>query len=425
MDPQLVRLDRIQRYPANPKAHDLGAIHTSIHEFGFLERIVINRVTDHLLSGHGRIDDLWSDMRAQMIPPTNIVMDTDGMWMVPSDFVEVPEAKEGAAVIALNRTVELGGWDDQALVTLLQEIAAQDEALLAATGYDGDDLDALIAELYPIIPQDDPGPQLDRASELQQKWQVQTGDVWVIPSVNGKGVHRVMCGDSTNADDVARLMGRVKADIIITDPPYGVEYADKNKFLNAISPGNRIQIHIQNDHLGKEETQQMWKSAFAQMATVMREGSVDYCFMPPGGDQMMMMMMMGAGIEPRHELIWIKNNHVLGRVDYAYKHEPILYAWKGAGHKFYGDFQTSLIECDKPQKSDLHPTTKPLELVAKLLMNSSQKGEDLFDPFLGSGTTLVACEQTGRIGYGMEIDPAYVAVTLERLKGLGLEPIRA
>jgi site-specific DNA-methyltransferase (adenine-specific) len=129
---------------------------------------------------------------------------------------------------------------------------------------------------------------------------------------------------------------------------------------------------------------------------------------------MMMMMMMGAGIEPRHELIWLKNNHVLGRVDYAYKHEPILYAWKEGGHKFYGDFQTSILEFPKPTKSDLHPTMKPVELIERLVSNSSQMNETVYDPFLGSGTTLMACERLGRRCRAVEISPPYVAVAIER-----------
>jgi DNA modification methylase len=151
------------------------------------------------------------------------------------------------------------------------------------------------------------------------------------------------------------------------------------------------------------------------MDKAMLPGAVVYCFMPQGGDQMMMMMMMmGAGIEPRHELIWLKNNHVLGRVDYAYKHEPILYAWKDGGHKFYGDFQTSILEFPKPQQSNLHPTTKPVELIERLVTNSSQIDEIVFDPFLGSGTTLIACEKFGRQCRAVEIEPRYCAVTLQR-----------
>jgi DNA modification methylase len=129
---------------------------------------------------------------------------------------------------------------------------------------------------------------------------------------------------------------------------------------------------------------------------------------------MMRMMMMGAGIEPRHELIWIKNNHVLGRVDYAYKHEPILYAWKDGGHKFYGDFQTSLLEFQRPQVSDMHPTMKPVELIERLISNSSLRDAFVYDPFSGSGTTIIACERLGRKCRAVEISPGYVAVAIQR-----------
>ena len=231
-----------------------------------------------------------------------------------------------------------------------------------------------------------------------------------------KSRHRIMCGDSTDADMVARLMNGEKAELVVTDPPYGVSYADKNTFLNAADKGDRNETPIASDHLGKEQTQAMWKSAFANMADAMNKGAVVYCFMPQGGDQMMMMMMMmtGAGIEPRHELIWLKNNHVLGRTDYAYKHEPILYAWKEGGHKFYGDFQTSILEFPKPQKSDLHPTMKPVPLIEKLIANSSRNGGLLYEPFSGSGTTIIAAEQTGRRCYAMELSPQYVDVAIRR-----------
>lgn len=263
----------------------------------------------------------------------------------------------------------------------------------------------------------DPGAQIDKAAELQEKWQVQLGDLFEI------GNHRLLCGDSTNGDDVARVMGGKLASLVVTDPPYGVEYADKNKFLNTIAPGNRIQEPIAGDHQSKDKTQEMWRLAFKNMNTAMLPGAVVYCFMPQGGDQMMMMMMMmGAGIEPRHELIWLKNNHVLGRVDYAYKHEPILYAWKEGGHKFYGDFQTSILEFNKPLKSDSHPTMKPVELITHLIKNSSQTNEIVYDLFGGSGTTMVASEQIGRRCRMVEIEPKYCAVILERMAGMGLEP---
>jgi site-specific DNA-methyltransferase (adenine-specific) len=287
--------------------------------------------------------------------------------------------------------------DNEAVTQMLANLA-QDSGLYAA-------------------PAEAPEPQIDRADELQQQWQTARGQLWVI------GKHRLLCGDSTNAEDVARVMHGQLAQLVVTDPPYGVKYADKNKFLNAISPGNRIQAHIEGDHSSKEDTQTLWRTAFQHMNTAMQPGAVVYCFMPQGGDQMMMMMMMmQAGIEPRHELIWLKNNHVLGRVDYAYRHEPILYGWKAGGHKWYGGFQTSVIEIDKPLTSDLHPTTKPVALISQLISNSSLQNEVVYDLFGGSGTTMVACEQLGRQCRMIDIEPKYVAVILERMAGMGLTP---
>lgn len=309
--------------------------------------------------------------------------------------------------------------DDELMAALLGNIAADDARLVQAAGFEESDVRALMESIGQGEAKADPGAQVDKAAQLQEQWQVERGDLWAI------GKHRLLCGDSTNADDVARVMGGQLASLVVTDPPYGVEYADKNAFLNAIARGNRIQEPIAGDHQSKENTQAMWKSAFREMANVMSPGAVVYCFMPQGGDQMMMMMMMmGAGIEPRHELIWLKNNHVLGRVDYAYKHEPILYAWKEGGHHFYGDFQTSILEFDKPHKSDLHPTMKPVELIARLIENSSQYNEVVYDPFGGSGTTMVACEQLSRQCRMIEISEKYCAVILQRMSDMGLTPQR-
>ncbi len=247
------------------------------------------------------------------------------------------------------------------------------------------------------------------------KTDIVPGDLFEI------GQHRLLCGDSTDSDAVAKLMGGEKADMVLTDPPYGVSYSDKNKFLNRLDKGNRNQTEISNDHLSKDDMKSFWKIAFVEMNLAMRPGAAIYCFMPQGGDQMMMMMMMyDAGIEPRHELIWLKNNHVLGRVDYAYKHEPILYAWKKGGHKFYGGFQTSILEFPKPLRSDLHPTMKPVDLLMNLILNSSLENHSVLDPFLGSGSTMVAAHQLNRRCFGMELDPKYCQVIIDRM--IKLEP---
>lgn len=281
------------------------------------------------------------------------------------------------------------------------------------------ELSDLLAGLIEPETSGDTEPQIDRAAELAEEWGTEVGQVWQL------GPHRLAVGDCTDKAVVALAIAPGEASLVVTDPPYGVSYADKNEWLNAIAPGNRIQTPIENDHGDKSDIQAVWKAAFCEMEKVMAPGAVVYCFMPQGGDQMMMMMMtmMGAGIEPRHELVWLKNNHVLGRVDYAYKHEPILYAWKDGGHKFYGDFQTSILEYDKPQKSDFHPTTKPVGLFERLISNSSKPGEIVYDPFVGSGTTIIAAHDLNRIARAIELDPGYAAVTLQRFKDhTGIEP---
>jgi DNA modification methylase len=213
------------------------------------------------------------------------------------------------------------------------------------------------------------------------------------------------------------LLEGQQADMVFTDPPYGVSYADKNESLNKALKGNRIQTEIMNDHLQGDALGAFFLAIFSTMAAVMKPGCPFYVCAPQGGEQMMMMMMMmKAGIPMRHELIWIKNNHVLGRADYHYKHEPILYGWKdGAGHPWYGGRdKVSTWHVDKPMQSKLHPTMKPVELVEIALENSSKRGDTVLDLFGGSGTTLIACEKTGRTARLMELDPKYADVIVRR-----------
>ena len=205
--------------------------------------------------------------------------------------------------------------------------------------------------------------------------------------------------------------------LFVTDPPYGVSYAAKNEYLNAVAFGNRIQTPIKNDHLNAVDMRAVWFAAFRTAFDVADGGCPYYIHAPQGGDHMMMMMMMidKAGWLVQHELMWLKNNHVLGRADYQYKHEPIIYGWKPGSHWFYGDrSQFSVWEFPKPNNSDLHPTMKPVELEEKAIQNSSKMGEAVGDWFTGSGTTLIACEKLRRKCRAIEIDEGYAAVTLQR-----------
>lgn len=242
------------------------------------------------------------------------------------------------------------------------------------------------------------------------------GDIWKL------GNHRLLCGDSTNITDVEKLMDGNLADLIFTDPPYNVAIGDKNKSLEVFDKAGKITTNIANDcfKTDKECKEQLWSPAFSNMFIVSKNDCSIYVTMPQGGTHMMMMMAIyESGWQVKHELIWVKNNHVLGRTDYFYKHEPILFGWKEK-HNFYGKgkFDKSVWEIPKPQKSELHPTMKPIELISNVLENSSKDNDVVMDLFGGSGSTLIACEQLNRRCYMMELDPHYCDVIITRWENL-------
>jgi len=237
------------------------------------------------------------------------------------------------------------------------------------------------------------------------------GDLWQL------GNHRLLCGDSTDAYQVARLMSGEKIDMIFSDPPYGVSYADKNEFLNNHDKGNMNQTEIKNDHLSFEDTGKLWANVFTAWHEYLADYSCYYIASPQMTELNFLLMksMNENNFHLKHTLIWNKNNHVLGRCDYMYKHEPILYGWKNR-HKFYkkGSQNKSVIDINKPLKNDLHPTMKPIELVENFILNSTLEGMLVSDMFLGSGTTLIACEKTNRRCFGMELDEEYCDVIIKR-----------
>jgi len=262
-----------------------------------------------------------------------------------------------------------------------------------------------------------PEEQLDEIPEVPKKAISKLGDIFLLDNK-----HRVMCGDSTNKEDVEKLMDGKKADMVFTDPPYGVDYASKNKFLNKADKGNLIQTDIVND-VDSKEAFELWGNHFAIYPIILSDYHSIYIASPQTRDLMMMMMMIErGGIYISNVIIWVKNNHVLGRLDYNLKHEPIIYGWlKNKKHKYYGNGtqKFSVWNYDKPLKSDLHPTMKPVELIVNAILNSTQSGNNIvYDGFIGSGSTLIACEQTNRICYGMEIDPIYIDVILKRYHNL-------
>jgi DNA modification methylase len=276
---------------------------------------------------------------------------------------------------------------------------------------------------------EDPGAQIDRAEELREKWQVETGQLWRIPSKTAKGEHRIICGDCTDRAVAERVMRGEKAICVFSDPPYGVSIGAKNRFLNSFQPSGRNLENLESDDAGEQDLRSMLLSAYSlAREIVMADNCSIFVCAPQGGSLglMMMMMMMDAGLPVKHVLIWCKNapTFSLGRLDYEYQHEPILFTWKKT-HKRNksGQFHTSIWDVNKPRSNAEHPTIKPIELVENAILNHTSENDIVFDNFLGSGTTIVACERRGRIGRGIEISPAYVAVSLQRLADMGLEPI--
>lgn len=247
---------------------------------------------------------------------------------------------------------------------------------------------------------------------------VKFGEVWQL------GTHRLMCGDSTKEDCVKTLMGGEMADMVFTDPPYNVAIGSKNAFLNSVQKAGRCCEDIANDKgmTDEEIGETLWLPAFQNLYSNAKDECAIYVTMPQGGTHMMMMMMMAqAQWQVKHELIWVKNSPTfsMGRLDYDYQHEPIVYGWKKK-HNFYGkgEYNKSIWNIDKPRKCDLHPTMKPVSLIENALKNSSLENDNVLDLFGGSGTTLIACEQLNRKCFMMELDPHYCDVIIARWEKL-------
>jgi DNA modification methylase len=226
-----------------------------------------------------------------------------------------------------------------------------------------------------------------------------------------------VCGDSRDEHLWEALLGGRKVRLVWTDPPYGVSYADKNEFLNSQDRGNRNQTPIANDHMTAQATEDLCREALVMACAHAEKGGAVYVACPPGTPLPHFIAAVAAsGYTFKHSLAWVKQQFVLGRCDYHYRHETILYGWKEDGAHYFVDDHTkdSVFNVDKPHRSEEHPTMKPVELVAQMVENSSKRGEVVADPFLGSGTTLIACEQLGRVCVGFELAERYCDVICER-----------
>jgi site-specific DNA-methyltransferase (adenine-specific) len=364
----------LKPYERNARKHEpknIAAIRKSIEDFGFNDPIGIWH--DTIVEGHGRLLAA-KDLGMQTVPVIRLDhLDDEG---------------RRAYAIAHNKTAENSEWDMPVLESELRDLEKYFD--MTDFGFDAPTDDAEPAE---VVEDEVPEEAPTRAK---------LGDIWQL------GEHRLMCGDSTDAECVAKLMDGAKADMFLTDPPYNVDYTD----------GHENERKIMNDNFATDEECGMvlWLPAFSNAKAYSKDDCSVYCFMPQGGTHMMMMMMMKAGWQVKHELIWRKQSLVLNRADYNYQHEPILFGWNKS-HRFYGKgkyHNTSVWEYDRPTKSKEHPTMKPIALLGEILMNSSADGDSVIDLFGGSGSTLIACEQLKRKCYMMELDPHYVDVIIAR-----------
>lgn len=299
--------------------------------------------------------------------------------------------------VALNKIS--GEWDFALLKDLLEELDAS-SIDVELTGFDIDEMENLMTQFQVEEEGEVDEDDFDIEEAIPDEPISKRGDIWKL------GRHRLMCGDSTDINDVEKLMGGIKADLFLTDPPYNVNYEGKAK----------DKLKIKNDSMDEESFRQFLRDAFFAADTVMREGAVFYIWHADSEGYNFRGACIDVGWQVRQCLIWNKSSMVIGRQDYQWKHEPCLYGWKsGASHFWAGDRkQVTVLDFNKPQRNGEHPTMKPVSLFDYQIKNNTRKGDIVLDLFGGSGTTIIACEQNGRIGYSMELDEKYCDVIIKR-----------
>lgn len=421
---ELVAADYNPRKALTPEDSEYQKIKRSIEEFGYVDPIIINE-DGTIIGGHQRCT----------------VLKDLGYEEVDVVVVSLDKQREKALNIALNKIT--GEWDELKLKDLLLDLDLGDYDI-SLTGFEQEDLAELVDNLAvePEAMDDD----FDGEAVLEDIVEPKTrlGDVWKL------GRHRLMCGDSTSQEDVATLMKGEMADLIITDPPYNVNYGDKAEMLDTyLQKGHRNNSRIKNDNMDNESFYSFMLQIYQSAYEFMRDGAAIYVFHAESTGHIFRQAFLDAGLKLAQCLIWEKNAFVLGRQDYQWRHEPCLYGWKeGAAHYFINDRtqdtvileddvdfeamkkadliayiedmhrkykdQTSVIYENKPTRNDIHPTMKPVTLIGRLMSNSSKSGWNVLDLFGGSGSTLMAAEQLGRTAFLMELDEKFCDVIVKR-----------
>ena len=380
---KMVEIDKLIPYVNNARTHSqeqVNKLRGSLREFGFVNPVIIDS-DNNVIAGHGRL------MAAK----------EEGLTEVPCVLVDyLTEAQKKAYILADNRYAQDAGWDEEMLRVEIEALEGMDFDV-SLTGFNEDEIADLFADDSTTGAEDD---DFDLSDALEKAAFVERGDVWIV------GRHRLMCGDATSKEDVDTLMGGKKGNLIVTDPPYNVAFESSDG------------LSIKNDKMENEKFYEFLLSAFKNMAEHLEKGGSAYVFHADTEGLNFRKAFIDAGFHLSGCCIWVKNSLVLGRSDYQWQHEPVLYGFLQNGKHYWskaaGRSQTTIWNFDKPKKNKNHPTSKPLDLLAYPIGNSSQENAIVIDTFGGSGSTLMTCEQTNRICYSMELDEKYASVILRR-----------
>jgi len=386
---QQIALEQLVPYARNARTHSdsqVAQIAGSIAEFGFVNPVLVGS-DNIIIAGHGRV------MAAKKL----------GLKTVPTIKLDhLTENQRRALVIADNKIAENAGWDEELLRLELQNLADEDFDL-DLLGFDDVELDDLLTSL-----DDDEAAALDEnIPEVQENPVSRTGDIWIM------GEHRLLCGDSTSEAYMKKLMAGELADMVFTDPPYNVNYGDTAKDKLRSKGGAKAGRKIMNDNLGDDF--EAFLTAACKNMLAYTKGALYICMSSSELDTLQSAF-RNAGGKWSTFIIWAKNTFTLGRSDYQRQYEPILYGWKDGNDRYWcgARDQGDVWFYNKPQKNDLHPTMKPVDLVVRGIKNSSKTLDIVLDPFGGSGSTLIAAEHTGRQARLIELDPKYVDVIVRR-----------
>jgi DNA modification methylase len=367
-------------YARNSRTHSdaqVAQIAASIKEFGWTNPVLLDG-ENGIIAGHGRV------MAAHKLGETE----------VPTiELGHMDENQKRAYIIADNKLALNAGWNNEMLGLEVADLkdAGYD---LGLTGFSLDELEELNPTIVEGLIDEDEAPP------VPQEAKTKPGDIYKL------GKHRLMCGDSTSIDHLEKLCDGQAVDMWLTDPPYNVAYEG----------GTKEKLTIQNDSMGDDQFRQFLRDAYVAADAVMKAGAVFYIWHADSEGYNFRGAAQDAGWKVRQCLIWKKSSLVMGRQDYHWKHEPCLYGWKeGAGHLWATDRkQTTILEFDKPSRNGEHPTMKPVALFEYQMLNNTKGGDIVLDSFGGSGTTLIAAEKNGRVGYLMELDPKYCDVIVKR-----------